>query len=152
MVVDSQREFETNLGRAVDALKLDYPELLTRDPDWRVYHPKIEAIDPTGVRMTGLENYKMAFGFVHGVVKWFYCEDRSGMTSVRVGYDWARKCIRCVVCACAYAWSRHIPSFMFNFRPRFFVVILPLAFPFLIFSIYSPPPPPTPHPHRENAG
>jgi hypothetical protein len=98
MVVDSQREFETNLGRAVDSLRHDYPELLTRDPNWNVYHPNIEAIDPTGVRMTGLENYKMAFGFVHGVVRWFYCEDRSGMTSVRVGYDWARKCIRCVLC------------------------------------------------------
>ena len=97
MVVDSEREYEMRLGRAVDALKSDYPTLLTDDPDWGVYHPRIEVVDPTGVRMTGLENYKMAFGFVHGVVKWFYCEERSRMTSVRVGYDWARKCIRCVL-------------------------------------------------------
>ena len=121
MVVDSQREFETNLGRAVDSLRHDYPELLTRDPNWDVYHPNIEAIDPTGVRMTGLENYKMAFGFVHGVVRWFYCEDRSGMTSVRVGYDWARKCIRCVLCVSCGGGSRHIIRSL----GRFFYVFIP---------------------------
>jgi hypothetical protein len=94
MVIDSQREFETNLGRAVDSLKRDYPNLLTTNPNWDVYHPKIVVVDPSGVKMVGLENYKMAFDFVHGVVRWFYDEDRSKMTSVRVGYDWARKCIR----------------------------------------------------------
>jgi len=41
-----------------------------------------------------LENYKKAFTFIHGVVKWFYCEEKSSLTSIRVGYDWARKCIR----------------------------------------------------------
>ena len=38
----------------------------------------------------------MAFSFIHGVVKWFYCEEKSALTSIRVGYDWARKCIRYV--------------------------------------------------------
>lgn len=36
----------------------------------------------------------MAFGFIRALVKWFYCESKSGLTSIRVGYDWARKCIR----------------------------------------------------------
>ncbi|KAL7535217.1 hypothetical protein ACHAXR_006349 [Thalassiosira sp. AJA248-18] len=94
MMVDSQKEFEINLGRAVDTLKSDYPKLLTENPSWNIYHPDLEVIDPTGVSLHGLDNYKMAFGFIHGVVKWFYCEEKSGLTSIRVGYDWARKCIR----------------------------------------------------------
>lgn len=93
-VVDSQHKFELNLGRAVDALKNDYPNLLTKNPNWKIYHSQLEVIDPTGVTMRGLENYKVAFSFVHAVVRWFYCESRSGMTRCRVGYDWARRCIR----------------------------------------------------------
>mmetsp|Transcript_14230 Transcript_14230/g.30320 ORF Transcript_14230/g.30320 Transcript_14230/m.30320 type:complete len:460 (-) Transcript_14230:435-1814(-) len=94
MIVDAQKEFEINLGRAVDTLKKDYPSLLTKNPSWEIYHSDLEVIDPTGVSLHGLDNYKMAFGFIHGVVKWFYCEEKSGLTSIRVGYDWARKCIR----------------------------------------------------------
>jgi len=94
MIVDAQKEFEINLGRAVDTLKNDYPNLLSKDPTWEIYHSDLEVIDPTGVSLHGLDNYKMAFGFIHGVVKWFYCEEKSGLTSIRVGYDWARKCIR----------------------------------------------------------
>ena len=97
MIVDSQKEFEMNLGKAVDTLKSDYPNLLSKNPTWDIYHKDLEVIDPTGVSLHGLENYKMAFTFVHGVVKWFYCEEKSGLTSIRVGYDWARKCIRCVL-------------------------------------------------------
>ena len=94
MIVDSQKEFELNLGRAIDTLKSDYPTLLTKNPSWNIYHSDLEVIDPTGVSLHGLENYKMAFSFIHGVVKWFYCEEKSSLTSVRVAYDWARKCIR----------------------------------------------------------
>jgi len=94
MMVDNEKEFELSLGRAVDTLKSDYPNLLTEDPSWNIYHDDLEVVDPTGVSLVGLDNYRMAFGFVHGVVRWFYCEEKSGVTSVRVGYDWARKCIR----------------------------------------------------------
>ena len=96
-VLDSQQKFELNLGRAVDALKTDYPQLLTKNPTWKIYHSQLEVIDPTGVTMRGLENYKVAFGFVHGVVRWFYCEEQSNMSRCRVGYDWARRCIRYVL-------------------------------------------------------
>jgi hypothetical protein len=82
----------------VDALKTDYPQLLTKNPTWKIYHSQLEVIDPTGVTMRGLENYKVAFGFVHGVVRWFYCEEQSNMSRCRVGYDWARRCIRYVLC------------------------------------------------------
>ena len=93
-IADAEREFEVNLGRAVDTLKSDYPALLTANPSWHIYHTDLEVIDPTGVSLHGLENYKKAFTFIHGVVKWFYCEEKSSLTSIRVGYDWARKCIR----------------------------------------------------------
>jgi len=94
MIVDSEREFEINLGRAVDTLKADYPNLLTKNPDWKVYHDELEVVDPSGVSLHGLNNYKRAFFFIHGVVKMFYCQEKSGLTSIRMGYDWARKCIR----------------------------------------------------------
>jgi hypothetical protein len=95
-IVDNQKEFEINLGRAIDTLRSDYPELLTKNPSWNIYHSQLEVVDPSGVSLMGLENYKMAFSFIHGVVKWFYCEEKSALTSIRVGYDWARKCIRYV--------------------------------------------------------
>lgn len=93
MIVDSQKEFDINLGRAVDTLKSDYPKLLTKDPQWHIYDSDLEVIDPTGVSLHGLDNYKMAFSFIHGVVNLFYCAEKSGLV-LRVGYDQARKCIR----------------------------------------------------------
>ena len=93
-IVDAQKEYELNLGRAVDTLKKDYPDLLYHHPSWNLYHDDLEVIDPSGVSLHGLENYKMAFGFIHAVVKVFYCEEKSSVTSVRVAYDCARKCIR----------------------------------------------------------
>lgn len=93
MMVDEQREFEINLGRAVDTLKQDYPKLLTNDPSWNIYHSDLEVIDPTGVSLHGLSNYKRAFSFIHAMVYMFYCEEKSGLT-FRSTYDWARKAIR----------------------------------------------------------
>ncbi|KAL7494896.1 hypothetical protein ACHAWT_003451 [Skeletonema menzelii] len=93
MMVDKQREFEINLGRAVDTLKQDYPKLLTNDPSWNIYHSDLEVIDPTGVSLHGLSNYKRAFSFIHAMVYMFYCEEKSGLT-FRSTYDWARKAIR----------------------------------------------------------
>ena len=76
--------------------RADYPNLLTKNPDWKVYHDELEVVDPSGVSLHGLNNYKRAFFFIHGVVKMFYCQEKSGLTSIRMGYDWARKCIRWV--------------------------------------------------------
>jgi Uncharacterized conserved protein (DUF2358) len=118
-MVESQREFEINLGRAVDTLKRDYPKLLTRDPDWKIYHDDLEVIDPTGVSLHGLSNYKRAFSFIHAVVYMFYCEEKSGLT-FRTVYDWARKSIRYVVrncSACVHAllvYCLSDPPFIFS--------------------------------------
>ena len=78
----------------MDTLKADYPNLLTKNPNWEIYHADLDVIDPSGVSLHGLNSYKKAFFFIHGVVKMFYCSEKSGLTSIRLGYDWARKCIR----------------------------------------------------------
>lgn len=128
-MVDSQKEFEINLGRAVDTLKSDYPKLLTENPSWNIYHPDLEVIDPTGVSLHGLDNYKMAFGFIHGVVKWFYCEEKSGLTSIRVGYDWARKCIRYVCLWYAVVIAVFLPCSTMNYSLILSMIILIVSFP-----------------------
>ena len=50
-------------------------------------------MDPSGVKLHGLKNYKNAFRLVHTVVNLFYCPERSLLT-FRLVYDWARNEIR----------------------------------------------------------
>jgi hypothetical protein len=88
-----RQEFEMNLGRAVDILKHDYPDILTEPPDYSIYDPNLEIIDPAGVKLHGLKNYRNAFRLVHTIVNLFYCPERSLLT-YRLVYDWARNCIR----------------------------------------------------------
>jgi hypothetical protein len=93
MICDERQEFEVNLGKAVDTLKNDYPDILTCPPDFSVYHPELEVVDPSGVKIHGVQNYKNAFRLVHAVVNLFYCPERSLLT-FRLVYDWARNEIR----------------------------------------------------------
>jgi hypothetical protein len=53
----------------------------------------LEAIDPSGVHLTGVKNYKAAFSLLHAVVGIFYCPDRSILKS-RMCFDKARQNIR----------------------------------------------------------
>lgn len=92
-IVDERREFEINLGRAMDTLRKDYPHLLYRAPDFSIYHNEINVVDPTGVQLTGLNSYKQSFRFVQSVVGLFYDKDKS-FISHRMIYDWARGSIR----------------------------------------------------------
>ena len=50
-------------------------------------------IDPTGVKLHGLKNYKTSFQLVHAIISIFYCPERSGLT-FRMCYDKARQNIR----------------------------------------------------------
>ena len=50
-------------------------------------------IDPSGVKLHGLDNYKSAFSLLHAIVNIFYCPERSGLT-FRMCYDKARQNIR----------------------------------------------------------
>ena len=92
-IVDERREFEINLGRAMDTLRKDYPHLLYRAPDFSIYQNEINVVDPSGVQLTGLNSYKQSFRFVQSVVGLLYDKDKS-FISHRMIYDWARGSIR----------------------------------------------------------
>lgn len=86
-------EFELMLGKAMDTLRQDYPRLLTDSPDFSIYHPDVEVVDPSGFKLHHVNNYKRSFNLVHMIVKLFYCPNQSSLT-FRLVYDCARKNIR----------------------------------------------------------
>ena len=53
----------------------------------------MEVIDPTGVTLHGVNNYKSAFRVLHALVGLVYCPERSGLT-FRMCFDKARQNIR----------------------------------------------------------
>lgn len=92
-IVDERREFEINLGRAMDTLRKDYPHILYRAPEFSIYHDDISVVDPSGVQLSGLNSYKQSFRFAQSVVGVFYDREKSMITH-RMVYDWARQSIR----------------------------------------------------------
>lgn len=90
---EQNSEFELKLGKAMDTLRQDYPDLLTRPPTYSIYDPDLETVDPSGVTLHSLKSYKTSFQFLHMVIKLFYCPDQSGLT-FKLVYDCARKNIR----------------------------------------------------------
>lgn len=90
---DDNREFELKLGKAMDTLRKDYPEMLTESPDFSIYHEDIEVVDPSGFKLHNLERYKASFRFLHGMLNFFYDPSLSLLT-FRLIYDCARKDIR----------------------------------------------------------
>lgn len=61
--------------------------------DYSIYDPELEIIDPSGVKLHGVNNYKASFRLLHAIVGIFYCPERSGLT-FRMCYDKARQNIR----------------------------------------------------------
>jgi hypothetical protein len=53
----------------------------------------LELIDPSGVQLHGVKNYKAAFRMIHAIVGIFYCPERSLLT-FRMCFDKARQNIR----------------------------------------------------------
>jgi hypothetical protein len=92
-MTDEQKEFEMALGKAVDTLRQDYPDMLTVSPDFSIYHEDLETVDPSGVKLHGIRGYKTSFHFLHAFVNFFYCPEDSLLT-FRLVYDWARNQIR----------------------------------------------------------
>mmetsp|Transcript_61077 Transcript_61077/g.149529 ORF Transcript_61077/g.149529 Transcript_61077/m.149529 type:complete len:584 (+) Transcript_61077:244-1995(+) len=88
-----RQEFEMQVGRAMDTLRSDYPDLLTHNPDYSIYDPMVELVDPSGVRLHGMKNYKNVYRLLHAIVNIFYCPERSGLT-FRMCFDKARQNIR----------------------------------------------------------
>jgi hypothetical protein len=85
--------FELHVGRALDTLRSDYQTILTENPDFSIYDTAIEFIDPSGVKLHGIRNYKAAFRIVHALVKFIYCPSKSSI-SHRMCFDKARQNIR----------------------------------------------------------
>ena len=64
-----------------------------RGVDYSIYDTQLEVMDPSGIRLHGLKNYKNVFRLLHAVVGIFYCPERSGLT-FRMCFDKARQNIR----------------------------------------------------------
>eukprot|EP00541_Cyclophora_tenuis_P008684 CAMPEP_0116572964 /NCGR_PEP_ID=MMETSP0397-20121206/18485_1 /TAXON_ID=216820 /ORGANISM="Cyclophora tenuis, Strain ECT3854" /LENGTH=433 /DNA_ID=CAMNT_0004101385 /DNA_START=17 /DNA_END=1316 /DNA_ORIENTATION=+ len=90
---EKTQEFELNIGRAIDTLRSDYPRILSKAPDFRIYNPNLVVVDPSGVKVHGLKNYQNSFRLVHTVVHLFYCPERSLLT-FRMVHDCVNQNIR----------------------------------------------------------
>jgi len=90
---DPNSEYEIMIGRVLDSLKTDYPNILVEDPDYSIYSDSIFAKDPSGFTLNGLNNYKQAFALVHTVVNVFYSPEESLLTFKMI-HDQCHKNIR----------------------------------------------------------
>ena len=88
-----QRELEMAIGKAADTLRNDYPNMLITCPSYDIYDPDIELVDPSGVTLHGLTNYKRTFGILRAIIQFLYSTEMSGLT-FRLLYDYATKSIR----------------------------------------------------------
>jgi len=61
--------------------------------DFSIFHDEIEFLDPSGVQLTGLKNYKRSFAVLHTMTKLFYSQERSRI-QIRMVYDFCRSSIR----------------------------------------------------------
>eukprot|EP00979_Chaetoceros_neogracilis_P001510 scaffold259_cov226-Chaetoceros_neogracile.AAC.4 len=92
-MADERREFEMNLGKAMDTLRKDYPDMLHKTPEFSIFHDDISVVDPSGVQLSGIQNYKNSFSFLQTIVRFFYSKPGSYVQS-RMVYDFARQSIR----------------------------------------------------------
>jgi len=89
-----RQEYEMQIGRAMDTLRNDYPDFLhCKDPDYSIYSMDLELIDPSGVHLHGVKNYKKAIHIVHTLLGIFYCPQESTV-QFRMCFDKARHNIR----------------------------------------------------------
>lgn len=93
MICDERREFELNLGKAMDTLKKDYPDILTQAPDFSIFDEDLEVVDPSGVTIRGIKNYETSFAVVRTITGFFYSTEDSGLT-FRTVFDCTRNSIR----------------------------------------------------------
>jgi len=59
-----RREYQLNVGRCVDALRRDLPELFERELQDDIYTANIELRDPSGVQLRGKTAYRQVFGML----------------------------------------------------------------------------------------
>ena len=82
--------------------------------DFSIYNDDISVVDPSGVQLSGLANYKNSFAFLQTIVKFFYNINESEVQS-RMVYDFARQSIRISWNACV------IPKVVGNRRNALYV-------------------------------
>lgn len=92
-MADERREYDMNLGKAMDVLRKDYPSMLHATPDFSIYNDDLSVTDPTGVQLSGLGNYKNSFKFLQTMIGVLYNMEQSGVQN-RMMYDFARQSIR----------------------------------------------------------
>ena len=61
--------------------------------DYSIYHENISVVDPSGVQLTGIDNYKNSIKFMHQFLNFWFQSERSGI-QYRLVYDFARSSIK----------------------------------------------------------
>jgi len=92
-VTNERAEFNMNLGKAMDTLRKDMPEILQKSPDFSIYHNQIIAVDPSGMQLQGLDKYKSSFSFLQTFVSFWFMVDHSKI-QFRMVYDFCRSSIK----------------------------------------------------------
>jgi len=92
-ISDQRREYEMNLGRAMDVLRQDYPYILVSSLDYSIYDDNIIVTNPSGVIIEGISSYKKSISFLQKILAIFYNTDRSRV-QMRSFYDLARNSLR----------------------------------------------------------
>lgn len=57
-------EYQLNLGKAIDTLRVDHPRLFTHAPDLSIFTDDVQLHDTTGVRLRGKAQYERVFGML----------------------------------------------------------------------------------------
>jgi Uncharacterized conserved protein (DUF2358) len=91
-------EFALHIGRALDTLRKEYPQILTQSPDFSLYDEDVEfcmdlAASPLSAyksRIHGLPRYKVMWDLLHGFLRLFYHTEQSYMSSVKLCHDRVR--------------------------------------------------------------
>jgi len=81
-------EFELNLGRCIDALRVDIENFPDRELRWEVYTDDVVLADPNAVQATGLAAYKQFFSMLRTFRRFMI--DAVEVT-YKLRYDWSGK-------------------------------------------------------------
>ena len=73
---------------------MQYPLMFDTEPQWDIYTPGIEIVDPSGVQSTGLPFYKQLFW---GLRFFRSVAFESATMGSRIVYDWEKACVRALL-------------------------------------------------------
>jgi len=110
-IVDERQEFRLNMGRAMDILKHDYPEILRNSLDFSIYSDEIKFANPSGLQLTGLQSYKTAFSVVQKLAGFLYAPKKSRV-QVRMMFDLTLSTIR-------ISWNIELHPKLMGLRPLY---------------------------------